>query len=141
MHILVNRTNQFDNFTIGDLSVDGVRRCYSMEPPVREVMGQPVESWKVQDHTAIPVGTYDVTITYSPHFGRDMPLINGVPGFSAVRIHPGNSDASTEGCTLVGSTWDGSSDWIGASIAVFEPLRDEIIAALAAGDTVSYTVQ
>ncbi|NLI35363.1 MAG: hypothetical protein GX416_02435 [Bacteroidales bacterium] len=57
---------------------------------------------KVFGRTAIPAGTYRITMTYSPKFKRVMPLVNGVPQFEAIRIHPGNKAEDTEGCILVG---------------------------------------
>lgn len=51
----------------------------------------------------IKLGTYPVTLTYSPKFGRNLPLINNVVGHSGVRIHSGNTVADTTGCILIGS--------------------------------------
>ena len=51
----------------------------------------------------IKPGTYPVTLTYSPKFGRNLPLINNVVGHSGVRIHSGNTVADTIGCILIGS--------------------------------------
>ena len=51
--------------------------------------------------TAIPTGRYEVTVTYSPHFKRNLPLLNNVPGYSGVRIHSGNTAEDTDGCILV----------------------------------------
>ena len=82
--------------TIGEMYVDGNFQCYTLEDVVRPA------NEKVFGETAIPAGRYRVTITYSPHFGCDLPLVNDVPNFSGVRIHPGNSAADTEGCILVG---------------------------------------
>ena len=54
----------------------------------------------------IKSGTYPVTLTYSPKFGRYLPLINNVVGHSGVRIHCGNTVADTIGCILIGSDRD-----------------------------------
>lgn len=51
-------------------------------------------------------GTYPVTYTYSPKFGRKLPLINNVVGHSGVRIHSGNTVDDTIGCILIGSDRD-----------------------------------
>lgn len=92
--------------TIGDLWVNGVFYCNTLEDLIREKPGCPVSKWKVAGDTAIPAGKYDLVITYSPRFGRDLPLLLKVPGFEGIRIHAGNTDADTEGCILVGE-WAG----------------------------------
>lgn len=53
----------------------------------------------------IPVGTYKVVMTYSPHFGRDLPELLDVPGRTSIRIHPGNIPAESDGCILVGQSY------------------------------------
>ena len=52
--------------------------------------------------TAIPTGIYPVTITYSPKFKKNLPLLLNVKGYEGVRIHQGNTDKDTLGCILVG---------------------------------------
>lgn len=64
---------------------------------------------KVYGRTAIPAGVYKVNWSISPKFsqkpfygGKMLALINGVPGFSGVRIHTGNTAADSLGCVLCG---------------------------------------
>ena len=57
---------------------------------------------KVPGNTCIPYGTYKITITYSPRFKKNLPLINDVKGFEGIRIHSGNNNNDTSGCLLLG---------------------------------------
>jgi hypothetical protein len=57
---------------------------------------------KVQDETAIPAGSYKMRISKSPKFGRLLPEILDVPGFSGIRIHKGNTAADSSGCLIIG---------------------------------------
>jgi hypothetical protein len=102
MRMLLSRVQLDPEVTIGELSIDGKHECFVCEDTVREVLGQPVESWKVHGKTAIPYGVYQVVITWSNRFGRLLPLLVDVPGFQGIRIHPGNSASDTEGCLLPG---------------------------------------
>lgn len=49
----------------------------------------------------IPDGTYPVSITYSPRFQKNLPLIDKVPGRSGIRIHTGTQPEHSQGCVLV----------------------------------------
>lgn len=80
--------------THGCLFVDGRFLCFTLEDAIRDV--------KVPGQTAIPAGRYRVIVTPSVRFQRPLPLLLDVPGFSGVRIHPGNGIGDTEGCVLVG---------------------------------------
>ena len=91
-----------DGATLGDLYVDGVHECVTLEDEVREKKGVAVEQWKIAGRTAIPEGKYRVVLTQSQRFKKVLPELLNVPGFSGVRIHPGNTSADTEGCILVG---------------------------------------
>lgn len=86
---------------MGVVFVNGVFFSFSLEDEVRETAGE-VSTWKLAGITAIPQGRYELKMTWSPKFDRLMPELQKVPGFSSVRIHPGNSALDTEGCVLVG---------------------------------------
>lgn len=124
--------------TSGALQVDGAFECFTLEDVIREPAGwkagEPVASWKVPGETAIPAGRYRVTVTRSARFGRDLPLLNQVPGFAGIRIHPGNSATDTEGCILVGEIAEGEE--VLQSRHAFAALFEKIEGALAAGDEV-----
>ena len=85
-----------DTYTIGRLSVDGVKFCDTLEDKVRP------DGVKVWGETAIPAGVYKVIITESARFKRRLPLLVDVPMFEGIRIHPGNTAVDTHGCILVG---------------------------------------
>lgn len=107
--------------TIGELFVNGVFECFILEDRYRP--GEP----KVYGKTAIPSGRYEVKITPSPRFKRDLPLLLKVPGFEGVRIHPGNVPADTEGCLLPGKVRD--TDRVLESRAAFEALFTKLKSA------------
>lgn len=98
MKIVVKRIFKGDTYTIGKMYLDGKYECDTLEDKVRDLSKEK----KIHGETAIPEGTYKVTITYSNHFKKDLPLVNNVPQFDGIRIHPGNTSADTEGCILVG---------------------------------------
>ena len=112
------------------MTVDGEFECYTLEPVTR-----PVGDNKVWGKTAIPYGTYNVTLTFSGHFQRMMPLVEDVAGFDEIRIHQGNIPANTEGCCLVGESM--SKDEILKSVVAFEHLLSKIKDAINSGDTVT----
>lgn len=80
--------------TLGVLFVDGRFRCFSLEDEIADV--------KVPGRTCIPEGRYEVRLTWSPKFGKVLPELKNVPGFSGIRIHAGNTAKDTDGCILLG---------------------------------------
>lgn len=53
----------------------------------------------------IPVGQYNVELTYSPKFKKKLPLVHSksVSERRGIRIHAGNTVNDTEGCILIGN--------------------------------------
>lgn len=125
--------------THGVMFVDGAYFGFTLEDAVREVADQPVSAWKVPGVTAIPAGTYPVTITLSQRFGRLLPLLEGVSGFTGIRIHAGNIPAHTEGCILVGFSRDHGS--IGQSRQACDRLQAQIDLALSRQEPVTIEIE
>jgi len=112
MKIQIKRLHRTEFSTIGELLIDNVWECYTLEDIERDV--------KIKGETAIPKGTYKVIINQSNRFKRLLPLLLNVEGFEGVRIHSGNTNHDTEGCILVGKTR--SNDFIGQSRKAFDSL-------------------
>lgn len=99
------------DYTIGSLYIDGRYFCDTLEDTVRKLPvscpDTPHEHdcrcrEKVYARTAIPAGTYTVTMEHSPRFKRVLPLLHDVPHFRGILIHSGNDEDDTAGCILVG---------------------------------------
>lgn len=116
MELKLNRIFLGSSATIGELYIDKKYIADTLEDRVRP------EGEKVYGKTAIPEGTYEMVLSYSPRFKKILPEILNVPNFTGIRIHCGNSSADSSGCILVG-TWDGEKeDWVSDSKVVFNKL-------------------
>jgi GH24 family phage-related lysozyme (muramidase) len=116
--------------TIGELSVSGRFECFILEDPIRPE--------KIAGVTAIPSGVYSIVITRSPRFGRDLPLLEDVPGFEGIRIHPGNSVADAEGSLLPGR--NKATDFVGKSRAAFAALFEKLRKAEESGKRIEIEI-
>jgi len=106
MELLVKRIYLAPDYTIGKLSINGVYFCDTLEDTNRDINKDGKfdnNEAKVFSKTCIPFGKYEVTMTYSNHFKRVLPLLINVHSFAGVRIHSGNDVEDTEGCILVGN--------------------------------------
>ena len=82
--------------TRGNLYIEDKFECYTLEDPVRDR--------KINKVTAIPPGTYPITLWLSPKFGL-VPRLHDVPGYTDILIHPGNYAHQADGCILVGKSY------------------------------------
>lgn len=114
MELRLDRIFRTNEYTIGELYVDGAYISDTLEDPVRplpEVCPNTPKGIackckeKVYGDTAVPAGTYEVKLSYSNRFKRIMPEIRNVPHFLGIRIHSGSNADHSEGCVLVGE-WD-----------------------------------
>lgn len=116
MKMTLNRILLGTVATIGELFVNNNYISDTLEDRVRPT-GE-----KVYGETAIPAGTYEVKLTYSPKFKQILPEILNVPNFTGIRIHPLNRAEESEGCIGVGE-WNGvDSNWISNSKKTFNKL-------------------
>ncbi len=98
MKLVLKRTFKGDEYTIGNLYVDGKYFCDTIEDKYRDLS---VEK-KVYGETAIPNGEYKIIVNASPRFKRDLPRLLDVPHFEGILIHAGNTALDSHGCILVG---------------------------------------
>ena len=116
MLIEVKRIYKKEDYTIGKMYIDVEYFCDTLEDTDRGLKQEyslaELKEMKEYGKTAIPTGEYIVTITYSNRFKKMMPLINDVPAFSGVRMHPLNTSKETDGCIGVGICDDPNKDWI-----------------------------
>ncbi len=119
------------SYTISKLYVDGVYQCFIMEDAIRVS--------KVYGKTAIPRGKYSVVVTMSNRFKRLLPLLESVPGYEGVRIHPGNTAEDTEGCLLPGMNIGiiNNKRAVTESRPAFSALFNKIQAAIASGEKIT----
>jgi len=120
MELTVKRTTATKRSTMGELYINGKFECYTLEDVER--------AEKIKGQTAISKGRYEVKITMSNRFKKELPILLNVPNFEGVRIHSGNTSEQTEGCILLGRTK--SADFIGESRLAMDTFMPKLAAAL-----------
>lgn len=140
MKITVMRSPSQGGATLGKLYVDGAFKCHTLEDEIREVEGEPVQSWKIKGATAIPAGVYQVTLEDSARFGPATLTIKDVPGFQYIRMHAGNTSADTEGCLLLGLQAGAASLIGGTSRPAVQLVKGLVQGALARGEAVTIDI-
>lgn len=116
MKLKLDRYYKGPNYTIGRLYIDGEYFCDTLEDVDRGLLQsmslEEINSLKVYGETAIPRGTYKITLdVQSPKYKNRnqykfckgyLPRLLEVPGYDGILIHIGNYIKDTYGCILVG---------------------------------------
>lgn len=121
MKLTIKRTTTRNSYTLGKLYVDGVYFCDTLEDTDRgltqNMSVEQIKSIKVPGETAIPKGTYRVTLdVVSPKFskypfymqtcGGKLPRLIDVKGYEGVLIHVADGpkrDSLVQGCIGIGN--------------------------------------
>lgn len=119
MKITVRRDLYSALSTQGELLLDDQHFCFTLEPPVKTDGSKP---------RAIPEGTYPLTIRWSTEFGKHVPHVENVPGFTAIEQHIGNFPKDTKACTLVGLVRGPDPNFIGNSLKAWTALMAKYMA-------------
>ena len=121
-------------------SVNSVRGmeylCDTLEPTWRDYQHG---GRKIKGRSAIPEGRYAVVISWSPKMKAWLPILIGVPNFSGIRIHAGNTAKDTEGCILVGQNL--KMGMVVNSRIWLHRLKQKIVEAKSRGEAVWITVR
>ena len=102
MKITVERRILTPESTEGEMLLDGTFECYTLEPKDRRYAITSIDGGPVKPY-AIPAAIYFWKKYLSPSHGFEVVLVEGVPGFTSIEIHPGNVPKDTLGCTVVGT--------------------------------------
>lgn len=126
------------DYTVGLLYVNGKYFSASMEDPDRGLLQtmslEEIRKIKIPGKTAIPRGTYRLRLTVSKKFknrswakpyGGLVPLVEDVPGYTGIRIHPGNTADDSAGCILPGQNLQPGK--VLHSVATYRRLMDEVL--------------
>ena len=145
METKIIRVAQGKESTLSQLYINGIFQCYLLEDKIREV--------KIASETAIPKGVFSLklntygakNVDYKKAFGKvheGMIEISGLPNFSFVYIHTGNTIKETAGCPLCGFGFqfvDGNYQ-VSQSISAYNMIYPKLV-ALAKVETNTITIE
>lgn len=152
MEILLKRKVKTPEYTLGELFINSIKECDTLEDPDRALRDSMTEDEikriKVYGNTAIPTGTYKVDMntvsskfkdrSWAKPYGGKLPRLQNVKGYEGVLIHVGNTSDDTLGCILVGEK---ASNRIINSTACFMELMTELLKAKARGEEITIKIE
>lgn len=154
MKLLLKRSYKGEKYTIGKLYIDGSYCCDVLEDRDRNLSSsmslEEINKIKIPRETAIPTGTYKITLdVVSPRFSKypfymevcdgKLPRLLNVPGYEGVLIHVGDGARGpemTEGCLLVGK-----NEIVGGLLHGKEVFKDLYNKLLQDKDNLEITIQ
>lgn len=154
MKLLLKRSYKGEKYTIGKLFIDGSYCCDVLEDRDRNLSSsmslEEINKIKIPRETAIPTGTYKITLdVVSPRFSKypfymevcdgKLPRLLNVPGYEGVLIHIGDGSRGpemTEGCLLVGK-----NEIVGGLLHGKEVFKDLYSKLLEDKDNLEITIQ
>lgn len=134
MNLNLKRKDFTETYTLGNLFIEDKYFCDTLEDKDRDLDNsmslEYIKTEKVYGKTAIPRGTYEITLdVVSPKFkdrtwakfcGGKLPRLIDVKGYEGVLIHVGNRAEDTLGCILVGQ--NATNGFINNSTNTFKKL-------------------
>ena len=91
--IVISRINYAPTYTLGFIRYKDFF-CFTLEP------GKPVGKG------CIPCGVYPIVWEWSEKFSMRLWELKNVPGRSEIKVHAGNTVKNTEGCILLGYSFE-----------------------------------
>lgn len=152
MELRLERNHKLNDYTIGDLYIDNIFYCNTLEDTDRGLTSsmteQEINKIKIKGKTAIPTGKYKITLDIiSPRFSNSslyksidgkLPRLLNVPGFDGILIHIGNTPKDTDGCILVG--YNKIKGQVLNSKDTFNDLYTKLLEAKSKGELISITI-
>lgn len=154
MKVTLKRIAKKDKYTIGKVYIDDQYICDSIEDKDRGLTDSmsldQIKKIKVKDQTAIPSGTYDITMNvqspsfvkkqyYKQYCNGKLPRILNVKGFDGILLHRGTDQNSSSGCIILGyNTIVGK---VTNSQKAFEIVYTKLKAASNKGEKITITIK
>lgn len=154
MKLTLKRTFNNGKYTIGHLYNGSTYICDTIEDVDRDLSSDDsvdaIKAKKVYSQTAIPRGTYEVTLNVvSPKFYNRpyykafckgyMPRLLNVKGFEGILIHRGTTERDSAGCIIVG--YNKVKGQVVNSTEAFEKLYNLMKIAQLKGEKITIEIQ
>jgi len=153
MKLLLKRIARKSTYTIGKLYINDEYFCDTIEDKDRgldqEMSLIEIKRLKIKNETAIPTGTYEITLdVVSPKFSKKdvykyingkLPRLLNVKGYGGVLIHIGNTAKDSAGCILVGRNTQVGK--VLQSTSTFKLLYSKLLEAKKRNEKITITVK